>query len=326
MSLPAPFCWPTPRQAGVNGAIGIALVLFGVAPAAILAVAPAELVNALLPMAALWLSLIGGAGALLFSHRRRGVVLRPLRGGEQALVELRPQGAEGAALVAPMAGTRFWARVVKTLYRGVGAAEASTASRAGDVFLLTAGAMLPPEFIAWMRELHAATGAADSDAAEVDALALAGARSPESAPEGIETDGARYRYRAGSPRLARWLLVVALTAATACWWPAHGIGSWPGILALLAPAEAGLLWGILVAAPLTLEIEAAGGRVTFRRRRFGLTLYARRGAAAEIGLDLSGLPEAALRLGGRPIGITGPGAGGPPAASLAWLAGALRSR
>ncbi|HUJ26447.1 MAG TPA: hypothetical protein VLW85_10535 [Myxococcales bacterium] len=324
--LPAPFAWPTPRQVRVNGTVGAFLVLLGAAPLAALSAAPRELVDALLPLAVVWLVLIGGAGALAFAHRRRGVVMTPARGGPQAMVEVRPQGAEGEALLVPLQTTRFWARVVKTLYRGVGAAEASAASQAGDVFLLTAGAVVPPELIAWLRRLHAAEGESESRAADVDAIATKGARSPTSVPEGIETDGSRYRYRSGSPKLAGWLMLMALAVLTAGWWPAHGIGGWPAVVALLLPLELALLYCALVVAPLTVEIEAGGGLVAVRRRRFGATLWTRRGRTEEIGLDVSGLPEVALRLGGRPFGITGPSVGGPPASSLAWLAGALRSQ
>ena len=124
--------------------------------------------------------------------------------------------------------------------------------------------------------------------------------------------------------MAVTLIALLVTWLVTC--PLLGIFSFAKLAAWLIPILLFLVWMILLAGPLTVELEVRGPMLIFRRRRFGLTLFVGVNEATEAGLDVSQLPFVALRFPRRRLrGFTTPAIGGPDVVAMAWLSAAIRA-
>jgi len=123
--------------------------------------------------------------------------------------------------------------------------------------------------------------------------------------------------------MAASLIAVLLAWLIFC--PLLGIFSFAKLAIWIIPIMLFLVWMILLAGPLTVELEVRGPMLIFRRRRFGLTLWASVNDATQSGLEISQLPFVALRVKGRLRGFTTPAIGGPDVVAMAWLSAAIRA-
>jgi hypothetical protein len=121
------------------------------------------------------------------------------------------------------------------------------------------------------------------------------------------------------------LISLAIATASLLAAPLGGLGTMSSMATFVAIVEAVLLYGICLCGPLTAEFQVRGPMLLCRRRRFGLTLWISAGDARRAGIDVTGLPNVAIRCAGRVLGVTGPGVGGPDAGAVAWLAAAIRA-
>jgi hypothetical protein len=278
-----------------------------------------------------WAALIGFPGGLILGLDRRGIRMIPVRGGPTAKVEIRPKHGSASGVVVPIFAAGAWLRSFSTRVKTVAYFEASAKSSAGDVFFLTAGASVPLELTRWLKALTSASGSAPpSDrAADIEAIAGEALRDPFTAPPGIQAtqvDGwPTYRYRAGERRARWWLISLAVATASLLIAPAGGLGTLSGMATFVAIVEAILLYAMFLCGPLTAEFQVRGPMLLCRRRRFGLTLWISAGDARRVGLDITGLPNVAIRCAGRVLGVTGPAVGGPDASAVAWLAASIRA-
>jgi hypothetical protein len=308
------------------------LLALGVAPALLVLIkASGDDLVLLLPMAMMCAALVGYPGALILALDRRGIRMVPVRGGAGAQVEIRAKDAAGGGLIVPISTMAASLRVFSTGIKKVGYFEASAESSAGDVFLVTAGASVPRELIAWFEALLSASGSGSPSegALDIEEIAAAASRDPFSPLPGIEAaivDGwPTYRYRAGETRARWWLISIAIATASLLIGPTAGLGTMAGMATFVAIVEAGLLYGILLCGPVTAEFQVRGPMLVCRRRRFGLTLWISARDARRAGVDLTGLPNVAIRCAGRVLAVTGPSVGGPDAGAVAWLAAAIRA-
>jgi hypothetical protein len=123
-------------------------------------------------------------------------------------------------------------------------------------------------------------------------------------------------------------MAVSLIAVLLIWlvvYPVLGIFFFAKLAIWIIPIVLCLAWMILLAGPLTVELEVRGPMLIFRRRRFGVTLWASVCEASKAGLEISQLPFVALRFERRLRGFTTPAIGGPDVVAMAWLSAAIRA-
>jgi len=267
------------------------------------------------------------------NRRGRGLVLTAVRGGREAAIEVRPQSGVGRGLVIPIGEAGALARIYAMGYtRHIAAAEVLTPTGAGEVLFARGGTSLDPDLVRWIESVWASHGSRSwrPDSVDVEEIASRAARDPLDAPPPLQATlvggWPTYSYRAVEPRGIS--LAVALIAVLLAWlvsYPLLGIFSLAKLAIGIIPMMLVLAWLILLAGPLTVELEVRGTMLIFRRRRFGLTLWASLNEASKAGLDISQLPFVALRLGKRLRGFTNPAIGGPDVAAMAWLSAAIRA-
>jgi hypothetical protein len=266
-------------------------------------------------------------------RRGRGLVLSAVRGGREAAIEVRPRRGEGHGLVIPIAEAGALARLHRVgVARHIATAEALTPTAAGEVLFARGGTSLDPDLVRWIERVWASDGssAPSPGAIDVEEIAARAARDPSDAPSSLHAtlrDGwPTYAYRAVEPRGIA--LAASLIATFLIWlvlYPVLGTFSVAKLAAWILPVVLVLGWLIVLAGPLTVEVEVRGPMVIFRRRRFGLALWASVSDARQAGLEISQLPFVALRFGRRLRGFTTPDIGGPDVAAMAWLSAAIRA-
>jgi hypothetical protein len=285
------------------------------------------LVSLLLP------AIIGPFIWYIVDRRGRGLVLAAVRGGRDAAIEVRPQSGVGRGLVIPIGEAGALARIYGLGYtRHIAAAEVLTPTGAGEVLFARGGTSLDPDLVRWIESVWASHGSCAwrPDSVDVKEIASQAARDALGAPLPLQATlvggWPTYSYRAVEPRgisLAASIITVLLAWLVS--YPLLGIFSFAKLAIGIIPMVLFLGWLILLAGPLTVELEVRATMLIFRRRRFGLTLWASLNDAGKAGLEISQLPFVALRFGRRLRGFTTPAIGGPDVVAMAWLSAAIRA-
>ncbi len=266
-------------------------------------------------------------------RRGRGLVLTAVRGGRDAAIEVRPQSGVGRGLVIPIGEASALARLYRVgVGRHIAAAEVVSPTGAGEVLFARGGTSLDPDLVRWIEDVWASDGSSAShpDSVDVEEVASRAARAPLDAPHPVQArlvgGWPTYSYPAVEPRGVG--LAASLIAVLVTWlilYPLLGIFSFAKLAIWILPVVLLLVWMILLAGPLTVELEVRGPMLIFRRRRFGLTLWVSVNDASQAGLEISQLPFVALRVKGRLRGFTTPAIGGPDVVAMAWLSAAIRA-
>ena len=269
----------------------------------------------------------------LVDRRGRGLVLTAIRGGRDAAIEVRPQSGVGRGIVIPIGEASALARLYRLgVGRHIAAAEVVSPTGAGEVLFARGGTSLDPDLVRWIEDVWASHGSSAShpDSVDVEEVASRAARAPLDAPHPVQArlvgGWPTYSYPAVEPRgvgLAASLIAVLVTWLVL--YPLLGIFSFAKLAIWILPVVLLLVWMILLAGPLTVELEVRGPMLIFRRRRFGLTLWVSVNDASQAGLEISQLPFVALRVKGRLRGFTTPVIGGPDVVAMAWLSAAIRA-
>ena len=338
-SLPAPLAWPTARRLQKDRIGAVILSCLALAPCAAALVwmtraAPEDRDGpaAFLALTLLLPAALGPVVRALVDRRGRGLVLTALRGGPDAEVEIRARSGAGGGLVVPLRGRGSLGRVYRVGLKRMAVAEALAQTAAGEVLFARGGTALDPDLVRWIGEVVASPGLSRSrsESPHVEEIAARAARAPLDAPAPIEPVRDRgwpaWRYRAAEPRGVG--LAAALLAVLMAWlilFPRLGVFPLAVMATWIVPVSLLLVWSILLAGPLTVDLEVRGPMLIFRRRRFGVTLWTSVNDARQAGLDVSQLPFVALRCAGRLRGFTTPAVGGPDVAAMAWLSAAIRS-
>jgi hypothetical protein len=279
-------------------------------------------------------ALLGPFVWLLVDRRGRGLVFTAVRGGRDAAIEVRPKSGVGRGLVIPIRDVGELARVYRVGYaRHIVVAEALTPTSAGEVLFARGGTKVHPDLVYWLKSVLTSDGSCawHPDSFDVEAIASQAAADPLDAPPPLQArlvgGWPTYSYQAVEPRgvgMAVALIALLVTWLVAC--PLLGIFSFAKLAVWLIPIVLFLVWMILLAGPLTVELEVRASMLIFRRRRFGLTLFVGINEASQAGLDISQLPFVALRFPGRRLrGFTTPAIGGPDVVAMAWLSAAIRA-
>lgn len=261
----------------------------------------------------------------------RGLVFRAVRGGANAVIEVRPR-AGGRGVLLPLGDALSTQHVYRIGLRRIVVAEASVATSCGEIVFARGGTRLDSELLAWLDAVGKSSGtdAPDAGSIELDTVAASAGRQPLAPPPGIEAssrDGwPTWRYRT-APAQERNLLIPWMALLALWLFAAHATGVLPSapLATFVIPVELVLAWVWLWTAPGILEVQCRGPMLLLKRRRFGWTIGASVLEATDAGLDLVTLPAVALKFGRRRRGVTSPVAGGPDVVAMAWLSAAIRS-
>ena len=326
--LPPPFDWPSSRTVRLERIFAAVLCAVPAAFAALIYARARAQFAALALGPVVFLSLVAPVVVELLRLGKRGLRLAPVRGGPQPAIEVMPRRG-GPGLVVPLAPgiaqeQPFWLGLQRTAY-----VEAVALTSAGAVCFARGGERLHPDLVRWLRMLPAAEGVGQPrpGSPEIEQIAAA-ARSGTDVPPGIELvsapwTGVRYRGCERSDRRSALFLLAGLAAIwlSLSWQGFAAKALWP----FFVPPALVVLYRLLWAGPVTIEVEARGPSTLVRRKRFGLTLSISRNPTAQIGLDLTQLPFVGLRFGKRMRGFTSRSVGGLDAAGMAWATARILS-
>lgn len=321
--LPPPFEWPSRRTVRLERIFAALLCCLPVGFAGVIYAAARPLFGILVLGPVLLLTVLGPVIVALLRLDGRGLLLAPVRGGPRPVIEVMPRRG-GPGLVVPLASGIAQEQSFRLGVKGLTYLEAVALTSAGAVCFARGGRRLHPDLVGWLRTLSQAEGAEQPrpGSREVEEIAAV-ARSGDDVPAGVELvsspwTGVRYRGRERSDLQAALFFLAGL-GAIGMSLSSQGFQAETLWRFLVPPALAILYW-ILWAGPVTIEVEARGPVTLVRRRRFGFTLSVRRNETAKIGLDLTQLPFVALRFGRRMRGFTSRSVGGLDAAGLVWVA------
>ena len=278
-------------------------------------------------------ALLGPIVWLLVDRRGRGLVFTAVRGGLDAAIEVRPKSGVGRGLVIPIGEASALARLYRVgVGRHIAAAEVVSPTGAGEVLFARGGTKVHPDLVHWLKSVLTSDGSSawHPDSFDVEAIASQAAADPLDVPPTLQArlvgGWPTYSYQAVEPRgVGMAVTLIALLVTWLVAYPLLGIFSFAKLAVWLIPIMLILVWMILLAGPLTVELEVRGPMLIFRRRRFGLTLWVSVNDASQAGLEISQLPFVALRVKGRLRGFTTPAIGGPDVVAMTWLSAAIRA-
>lgn len=337
--LPPPLHWPTARMIRNDRIAAVLLTLLALAPCVasivlLLRSPPGQGDGAvgLLMVALIMPATLGVVVYVALDRRERGLVLRAIRGGPQAVIEVRSRRGVGGGLVLLLGEGMETQRVYRMGQKRFVIADASVSTAAGTVIFARGGTSLDREMVQWIDAVAGSEGTAEpsEDVMDPDEIAAAASREPLAAPPGIEASLVggwhTWRYRS-TPDHEHGVILpwMALMAAWLAVLPAFGIFRTGPLAAFVVPVELLLAYALLLSAPITMEFQVRANMLVVKRKRFGLTLSIGVSEAAQAGIDIVGLPKVSLAFDKRRRGVTSPLAGGPDVIAMTWLSAAIRS-
>jgi hypothetical protein len=323
--------------------LGIAFLGFTLVPFALVAVVliwadPAVQKNLVALLLFFGCGLAAGLGwvvrILLDRRDRPGLLFTPIRGGKDALVEIRAKSGVGQPLLLPMRATAAQPRIYKVGMKRMVVTELNVPTSIGEVLMVRGGTSLDRDTMRWVNAVFASDGSEvvrpSAAAVHVDTIAAAAQRAPLDPPGGIEAFVRRgwpvWRYPTAigpeAGMLWPWMLMLALLFV---FLPMlQEVSRWT-MAAWMLPIELVLLYGCILAGPAMAEFEVRTSMVIRRRKRFGLTLWIGVSDARAAGVDAVSLPKCGVRFAPKTCAVTSPLVGGPDVAGLAWLSAAIRA-